>query len=151
MEINEPIISFKGRNGKVELYKDFVRLDRNTIMGFLNQGLKGQKDIYFKNITAVQIKKPGNTVGYLQFSILGGNESRGGVIAAVKDENTICFSGNDKYGQALEIKEYIEKKQQTENQILGASYEIEKLYSLFERGILTKDEFEREKKKILNG
>jgi len=148
--MNESIISFKGRNGKVELYKDFLRLDRNTAMGFLNQGFKGQKDIYFKNITAIQIKEPGFSVGYLQFSILGGNESRGGIFAAVKDENTICFNGNDKYKQALKIKEYIEKKQQAGNQVFDVSSKIEKMYLLFEKGILTKDEFEKEKKKILN-
>ena len=51
----EPIIEFKGRNGRVELYRDFVRFDRGTVMGFISQGLKGKKDIYFKNITSIQI------------------------------------------------------------------------------------------------
>src|SRR3989344_5525466 len=68
----EPIISFKGRNGIIELYKDYVRFDRGTFMGFLMQGLKGKKDIYFHSITSIQIKKPGFAVGYLQFSIPGG-------------------------------------------------------------------------------
>ena len=38
----KPIISFKGRNGRIELYTEFVRLDRTTAMGFLLQGLKGK-------------------------------------------------------------------------------------------------------------
>ena len=43
--MKDPIESFKGRNGIIELYKNFVRLDRGTVMGFLMQGLKGKKDI----------------------------------------------------------------------------------------------------------
>ncbi|HYD03164.1 MAG TPA: DUF4429 domain-containing protein, partial [Alphaproteobacteria bacterium] len=107
--MESPIIEFKGRNGRIELYKDFVRLDRETFMGFMLHGLKGKKDIYFKNITSIQIKEPGFTAGYLQFSIPGGNESSGGVFSATRDENTIVFSAED-YVNAVKIKEYIEKR-----------------------------------------
>ena len=149
--MEEPIISFKGRNGKIELYKDFVRLDRSTIMGFLMQGLKGKKDIYFHNITSTQIKKPGLTVGYLQFSIPGGNESKRGVFASISDENTISFNGKEKYEKALKIKEYIEKKIKSKNTgLVSSADEIEKLHSLTEKGILTKKEFEEKKKKLLD-
>src|SRR3989338_5336414 len=67
-EDGKPLIAFKGTNGKIELYNSYVRLDRGTMFGFLYQGLKGQKDIYFDKITSVQIKKPGFTTGYIQFS-----------------------------------------------------------------------------------
>lgn len=147
---NEPMISFKGRNGKIELYNEFIRLDRGTIMGFMMQGLKGQKDIYFSSITSIQIKKPGLLIGYIQFSIPGGNESRGGAFASNKEENSISFVGSDKYEQALKIKEYIEKKKQSGNQAASIADELEKMYSLVEKGILTKDEFEEKKKKMLN-
>ncbi len=149
MEEN-PIIEFKGRNGIIELYKDCVRLDRGTFMGFFMQGLKGKKDIYFHNITSIQIKKPGFALGYLQFSIPGGNESKKGAFAASYDENTISFDGQEKYEQALKIKEYIEKKIKSKNS--GSSSvadEIEKSHSLMEKGVLTKKEFEEKKKKRL--
>ena len=147
---DKPIIEFKGRNGKIELYKDFIRLDRGTVMGFLMQGLKGQKDIYFHNITSIQIKKPGFTVGYLQFSIPGGNESQKGVFNSSQDENTISFFGADEYEKALKIKEYIEKKIKTKNSgSLSVADEIEKLHSLMEKGVLTKKEFEEKKKHLL--
>jgi len=145
----EPIISFKGRNGRIELYEDFVRLDRGTLMGFLTQGLKGIKDIYFDSITSIQIKKPGLSVGYIQFSIPGGVESRGGLFASINEENTISFDGHSKYEQALKIKEYIEKKKQSRHQVGSSADEIEKLHTLMEKGILTKEEFEEKKKKIL--
>ena len=147
----KPIIEFKGRNGKIELYKDFIRLDRETVMGFLMQGLKGKKDIYFKSITSIQIKKPGLTAGYLQFSILGGNESKSGAFAAASDENTISFNGKKNYEKAMEIKECIETRINAPVAPPSSSDadEIEKMYSLMEKGIITKKEFENKKKKIL--
>lgn len=150
---SEPLISFKGRNGIIELYKDFVRLDRGTFMGFLTQGLKGKKDIYFHNITSVQIKKPGFAVGYLQFSIPGGNESRGGAFSSANDENTISFVSRDEYEKALKIKDYIEKKIKFKNSDSPSSVadEIEKLHNLMKKGILSKKEFEVKKKQILDG
>jgi len=147
----EPIISFKGRNGKIELYKDFVRFDRGTVMGFLMQGLKGKKDIYFHSITSIQIKKPGFAVGYLQFSIPGGNESRRGAFDALHDENTITFIGAENYEKALKIKEYIERKIKSKNSgSSSTAEEIEKLHSLMEKGIISKKEFEAKKKQILD-
>ena len=148
--MEEPIISFKGRNGKIELYKDFVRLDRATAMGFLMQGLKGMKDIYLHNITSIQIKKPGFTVGYIQFSIPGGNESQKGAFDSLKDENTLSFIGKENYEKALAIKERIEKTMKSRNSgALSSADEIEKLHSLFKKGILTEKEFEEKKKKLL--
>lgn len=148
---SEPIISFKGRNGKIELYKDFVRLDRGTALGFLMQGLKGKKDIYFHNITSIQIKKPGLSVGYLQFSIPGGNESRRGMFNSLNDENTISFDGKEKYEKALKIKEYIEKKIKSKNSGSSSTAdELEKLHSLMEKGVISKKEFEAKKKQLLD-
>ena len=147
----KPIISFKGRNGRIELYKDVVRLDRGTVMGFLTQGLKGKKDIFFHNITSIQIKKPGLTVGYLQFSIPGGVESNRGAFSSVKDENTISFNGKEKYEKALKIKEYIEKKIKSKHSgSTNLAEEIGKFHSLMEKGILSKKEFEAKKKELLS-
>ena len=153
MEEIKPIISFKGGNGKIELYENFVRIDRGTITGFMMQGLKGKKDIYFSSITSVEIKKPGFTVGFIQFTLPGANESRGGVSAAQKDENTVTFGNfyKQKYDQALEIKDYIEKKKHTGSQSANSTAdEIEKMHTLLTKGILTKEEFEEKKRKLLN-
>ena len=151
---SKPIISFKGGNGRIELYENFVRIDRGTIMGIMRQGLKGKKDIYFSSITSVEIKRPGLTTGFIQFTLPGGNESRGGAFAAYEDPNTVTFIGlKEKYNQALEIKDYIEKKKHMGTQAVSASSsadEIERMYSLFEKGILSKEEFEEKKRKLLS-
>ena len=88
--------------GKTLIRKGFINL--------VNQGIKGEKTIPFKNISAVQLKKPGMSNGYIQFTLLGGNESRGGILAATKDENTVMFT--KKYWNEMEnLKKYIEKQQ----------------------------------------
>ena len=153
MEETKPIISFKGGNGRIELYENFVRIDRGTITGFMMQGLKGKKDIYFSSISSVEIKKPGLTAGFIQFTLPGGNESRGGVSDAVKDANTVTFGPyyKHKYEQAVEIKDYIEKKKHTGSQSANSTAdEIEKMHALFTKGILTRKEFEEKKMKLLS-
>lgn len=146
----KPLIEFKGTNGIIGLYEKFIRIDRGTTMGFLIHGLKGKKDIYFKNITSIQIKRPGLTAGYIQFSLPGGIEARGGVFNAVSDENTVSFNGEGDYKKALEIKEYIEKaNSSSEKSIFSDANEIEKFHDLMKKGIITEKEFNQKKKKII--
>lgn len=74
-----------------------------------------EKSIPIRNITSVEVKKPGRlVVGYIQFSIAGGlarNSSytfTGGAFDAVQDENSVIFVGDSDYQTALRIKDYIE-------------------------------------------
>lgn len=135
-----------------------ITITRKGILNTLNHGLKGEKTIPFKNITAIQLKEPGFTNGYLQFSVLGGNESKGGINAAVSDENTIMFIKKD-----LEIikklKRFIEKRQEeiandsvtiNNNQPLSQAEQIKEFKELLDLGIITRDEFEKKKVQILN-
>ena len=152
--MDTPIIEFKGRNGRLALYEGFVRLDRGTAMGLLMQGLKGQKDIYFDSITSIQIKKPGLSVGFIQFSLPGGIESRRGVSNALADENTVGFFDMDSYEKALKVKEYIENHRARPSQVTARTSpveELEKLAALRQQGVLTDAEFEAMKKRILGG
>ena len=148
-----PIIVISWTNWKFELYENFLRINRQTTMWFLIQGLKWKKDIYFKNITAIQLKKPGLMAGYMQITLLWGNESRGGVFDAIKDENTISFNSSDNYQKALEIKEYIEDHMNLTSSEAKGNYsnadEIEKLHSLMEKWVITKVEFEQKKRLLL--
>lgn len=150
VQTEKSIIEFTGTNGKIGVYEKFVRIDRGTVLGFLIHGLKGKKDIYFKNITSIQIKKPGLMAGYIQFSLPGGFEAMGGVFNAVRDENTISFNGEGNYEKALEIKAYIEKAtSSSDKSACSDADEIEKLHGLVEKGIISQNEFEQKKKKIL--
>ena len=121
---------------------------------------KRVKSIPIRQITSVEVKKPGAMVGFIQFSIAGSTSPNssytltGGVADAVKDENAVVFTGDDKYETALSIKAYVEgwggSKQQT-TPALSLADEILKLKALLDAGALSKDEFEQAKGKILSG
>lgn len=138
----------------VTVEKDIIRIKRKGLLSFATQGLKGEKSIPIRNITAIQIKKPGFTTGYIQFSQHGMMESKGGVFDSVSDENTIIFNKKD-YEKALDLKKYIESVQDEQNnqspltsESSGAD-EILKFKELMESGVITEEEFEAKKKQIL--
>lgn len=135
---------------------DIIRISRKGFMSFGLHGQKGEKSIPIRNITAIQLKKPGLTTGYIQFSQHGMMESKGGVMDAVKDENTIIFSSKKDYAQALELKEYIESVQGQQNQTTvtiesksSEADELIKFKQLLDAGVITEDEFKAKKNQIL--
>ena len=82
----------KGINGILVLGKGYVEIVRKGFMSFMTQGLKGNKKIAIKQISAVQFKPAGlMTNGYIQFSFIGGKESKAGLFMATQDENTVMF------------------------------------------------------------
>jgi hypothetical protein len=85
-------ITLKGVGGQLAVDEHFVTLHRKGGLAKMNHGLKGEKRIPLKNIIAVQMKKPGMTNGYIQFTISGGHESKAGVFGATQDENSIMFT-----------------------------------------------------------
>ena len=148
------IKSFKGRICEVELYEDKIIIKRSGFLSTLSQGFKGDKTIPISMITSVQFKKPGFfTTGYIQFGIQGGIESRGGLSAAVTDENSVIFTPK-KLKDFMELKDYIENKISTKgteksspkNQNID---ELEKLHDLYNKRIITEEEFTAKKKQIL--
>jgi Short C-terminal domain len=61
------------------------------------------------------------------------------------------FNRDKNYQKALQVKEYIEShmKDSQPNSVISSADELEKLYGLMEKGIITKEEFEAKKKKML--
>jgi len=142
-----------GVQSELEVLEDKLTITPKGVLGFLNHGLKGVKTIPFRSITAVQFKQAGLTSGYLQFSLLGGNESRAGVLAAAKDENTWMFVKKDN-ALAEEIKGYIEKQIENNHSTsrqasVSAADELIKLAQLRDQGVLSEEEFQRAKEKVL--
>lgn len=147
----------------VEINYDRITIKRKGIISFANHGLKGEKTIMLKQISAIQLKETGITNGYLQFILIGSQESKGGLNAALKDENSIVFGGsfNDKLlnKNAREIKNYIEhfNSSNSDNKIINNviknddKYDkLKKVKELLDNDIISQEEFNREKEKILN-
>lgn len=151
--MDEPIKLLKGVNGQLEVYSSKIVIKRKGILSKMTQGFfKGDKSIYIKQITAVQVKNGGIlTNGYIQFTIGGGIESTKAILAATRDENSVIFK--KKHNDLVrEIQSYIEKQMEKTDGVQttqGISDEIRKLKALFDDGILTQDEFEKKKKQML--
>lgn len=142
-----------GIGGQIELYRDFVRIRRKGTLAFLTHGLKGEKDIPIAQITSIQLRTPGTvTSGYIQFTIPGGNESRGGIWDATQDENSVFFDSKQAPTFAA-IRDAIQRRmdeyrQGTSGPSSGIS-DLEKLAELRDRGIITADEFAAKKRQLL--
>ena len=150
------IYTMKGMQDVLEVFEDKVTITPKGVLGFLNKGIQGKKEIPFASIVAVQFKEAGYVFsGYLQFTIPGGNESRGGILAAAKDENTFMFAHKKNNALAIEIKEYIDsavresRTPQASAPTASLSDELQKLAKLKEQGILSDEEFQAAKKKLI--
>lgn len=151
----EPGIVFhlRGRGCELSVFEQKLTLTRPGVWGFVLHGQKGVKTIPFFSITALQHKRAGLTVGYLQFTIGGGSESRGGVGAAVRDENTFVYANAADSDRVERVKAYIEQRMGPPPRTAGAepalADEVSKLAQLKKAGLLTDDEFTAAKQKLL--
>lgn len=155
----DSVYNMKGVQDLLEVFEDKVTITPKGILGFMNKGLKGTKSIPFTSITAIQFKEAGAVFsGFLQFTIPGGNESRGGVFSAASDENSFMFANKSNNELAIKIKEYIEgnvRELQTPSHIASQSTtsladELKKLASLRDSGILSEQEFQTAKIRLIS-
>ena len=160
------ILTAYGLSGQMSVDDNFVVINRRGAGAKLLHGLKGEKRIPLTSVTSVQFKRASTmAAGFIQIGILGGNEGIGGVLGASYDENTVTF----KKGQEstfLKIREKIEasivdrgkpqivvlEKQTSVTQSEPSSKldQLRQLGELRDAGILTEEEFEIEKAKILS-
>lgn len=99
----------KGFNGNLILGQGYIEIVRKGFKSFLFHGLKGNKRIPLKQISAIQFKPAGLSYGYIQFSFIGGTESKSSWKGSFSDENTINFKKKQQ-PEFEKIKEAIEKE-----------------------------------------
>jgi hypothetical protein len=149
------LYEMQGVGEDLVVYPEKLTITPRGVMGFMTKGLKGTKTIYFASVTGVQFREAGALLsGYLQFTIPGGNESKGGMFAAASDENTFMFAGKDNNGLARKILKHVEEQLGQKNAPAqtssgGVADELAKLAELRAGGVLSDSEFERAKKKLL--
>ena len=162
------VFYMEGRKSNLTVYADELKLTPSGVLGFMTQGLAGEKTIPFDSIQAVQFKETGDfTVGFLQFTIMGGAEASGGVFKTADDENSFMFGDRNNFGDSLEVKrslnnelavkirDYIKtraremKSGSAQVQTDSVPEQLIKLKSLLDDGVLTEDEFNAQKKKLL--
>lgn len=148
--------NFSGVNGQIRVYEDRIVISRSGFLGYASQGLAGQKTIPMDSIMSVQFRAATSLVnGFIQFGILGGRESRGGVVNAVDDENSVMFRESSN-NEARKVKDYIESIILNRNKNSGGAVqfspadELRKFKELLDMGAITQEEFDTVKKKILD-
>ena len=144
-----------GGRSTVTIDNDRLIIKRKGITSFFNHGLAGEKTFYIPQITGTQFKKAGLSSGYLQFLVVGSQESKkGGIHSANADENTVSWIYKKQNAYAEEIIKYINDfNSSKENESIKQEDKYDKLkkiHQLFTENIIDKEEFEKEKEKILN-
>jgi len=152
-EPSKPLMVLDDKKNRVELWPNKLTIRRHGLMNAMTVGLVGEKDIYLNTIVGIQVKKPGMTVGYIQFMAHGSQDNKSGVTGAVQDENTVVFNGKKNYEIAQVMKAKIEELRHEPVAAVApptsAADELVKFASLRDQGILTSEEFEEQKKLLL--
>ncbi len=160
------IAEFKGQNGKILVFEDHITISKATIGGFLSQGgFSGERKYFYVDISSIEYKKPTFFAnGYLKIILPGANETNakvgllGSSFESMKDQNTIVLRAftskvgdeTDKIYSIIMSKISEAKNNQNNNKNSNSKMdELKKLGELKAAGILTEEEFQREKDKLL--
>jgi hypothetical protein len=156
---------FKGQNGVLIVYDECVAISRKSFGGFISQGASsGERKYYYKDINGIEYKKPTIMAnGYFKIIIAGSAESNAkvGILGSSKesmqDQNTVVLRAfNKKVGQQTdEIYELVMEKissakSKNTGEVSTKMDELKKLGELKASGVLTDEEFQIEKAKLLN-
>jgi len=162
------LANFKGQNGIIIITDDYIELSRKSIGGIVSQGgFVGERKYYYKDISAVEYKKPTLLAnGYFKIIVQGTYETDGKVgllsssMKSMKDQNTIIIRAfskktsqeTDRINELInkKLKESKENSNNTNKIEISKMDELKKLGELKDIGVLTEQEFQEEKKKLLN-
>lgn len=142
-----------GIAGQIEADESFLTIKRDGMRAKINHGAKGDKRIPISSISAVQFKANRLTTGYIQFSLAGSIENRAGLLAGGNDENTVQF--NKRQQPEFEaIRDHVEAiiagRSTSGGAAPSAADEIRKLSELLRDGLLTQEEFDAQKARLLD-
>ncbi len=157
--LSSGVPSASGHNGQISFDGDFLVISRKGLLAKVYQGAKGDKRVPLTSITSVQLREPKfGTDGYIQFGLLGSIDSGGGMMAARHDENSVSFYKKD-LANFQAVRSYVEQQisERSKPQVVVVGNEgtdvatqLQKLAGLKEQGLLTQEEFDSQKAKLLS-
>ena len=146
----QPPYRAAGVNGVIELYGEYLKILRPG--GCLSPFPKGEKMIPFATLTAVQYRPADKISGFIQLIFAGSQEGKGGTWQAAKDENTVLFTIKEQY-HFEHVRDFLHarigRSPHAESTVTDWAGEIERLGHLRDRGLVTAEEFEEKKKRLL--
>lgn len=152
-------IYVEGRTGQVELLENRIRITRR---GWLSVPKVGDKEILLSAITSIEFRPAGwlGQAGYIRFVYRGGGEIKKSfwetvdpVLYAANDENAVLF-GSGQQEEFERFKALVEQRidegaRPRPTTPTSVADELAKLAELRSKGILTEDEFQQQKRRIL--
>jgi len=165
------ITKVKGQNGVLIVYDDRIVISRATLGGFVSQGgSSGDRTYRYEDIQGIEFKKPSlMSNGYLKVLVPGSVETNAKVgvfsssMDSMKDQNTVVFRAfSSSFANECErayayIMDKISKAKAAKNTPVVQSApvskmdELKKLAELRDSGVLTDEEFQTEKRRLLSG
>ena len=160
----EELLELKGTNGILKVLDDCIIISRKSAMGFLSQGIKGDRTIFYKDIASFEFKKPTILAnGYIQFIINGTFATNNAVgllgtsTSSLQDPNTIILRAFNKETPILSEKVYTTIMQKmkearvtpSSGQKVSSADELRKFKQLLDDGVINEQEFEKKKKELL--
>lgn len=136
------------RGRSITVYEDYCIINTSITVGSILTGncTDAQKTIFYHDIVGIQYKKDGALIGYLQLETpsLQMNHQDSNFFS----ENTFTFQTDET--KVLEIKDFITKQVAKFKQIPNQDVaNLQSIASLFEKDLLTKEEYETLKAKII--
>ena len=156
-EGRDALYVFEGQSGNVHVFEDRVFLERRKpgCLNFYSPFPRESKSIPIASITAIQVCPPNiwGSAGFIQFTVPGGKASISGAAEAIVDENCVSFAVRKLTPGAQKVHDLVFELKAAAAKVddsFSVADEIKKLKGLFDEGVLTSDEFESQKKKLLS-
>lgn len=144
---------------KIILNDDTLTISRSGLIAKMKYGHTGERTIIINQISAVEVKEAKMTMGHIQFILAGTIAKKQPLFSSQKnrvDDNTIMFGKKEKNVEAKEIKEYIENYNSQNHNSTTVIQEsdkydqLSKLKKLLDENVISQEEFDSEKSKLLN-
>jgi hypothetical protein len=151
------MINASGQGGQIAFDGQYVTITREGFLGRATHG-RGEKRLHVSQISSVQWKPPGlMTNGFIQFTLPGGVERQAPkgsrTLDATKDENSVVFTKKQQpaFEQLRAALEAAMAEQHAPAAPAAASLadELAKLAALRDQGVLSPQEFEQQKARLL--
>ena len=161
-ENQDLVYTIEGVRGRhIDVYKDKVVITTRVTLGSLltHNATDGEKTIYYSDCIGVQFKESGFAIGYLQLETASSSGNNKG--SNFFEENSFTYDASVISNERMvEVANYVKsridaiKKGANAPQVVSSNFsvadELLKLKQLLDMGVLSQEEFDAQKQKLLN-